>query len=57
MLPQYSAQFDAMLDGLKQTLAGFGVGPAQIQAATQGISLDSVAGCVGDVLAGLSGLA
>ena len=57
VLPQYSAQFDAMLDGLRQTLAGFGVGPAQIQAATQGINLNSIAGLVGDVLAGVSGLA
>jgi AI-2 transport protein TqsA len=57
VLPTYSAQFDAMLAGLKQTLAGFGVGPAQIQSATQGISLNSIAGLVGDVLAGVSGLA
>ena len=46
-----------MVDGLKKTLAGFGVGQAQIQSATQGISLNSIAGYVGDVLAGLSGLA
>src|ERR1700712_2493857 len=46
VLPQYSAQFDAMVAGAKQTLAGFGVGPAQIQAATQGISLNAVAGLV-----------
>ena len=57
LLPQYSAQFDAMVDGLKQTLAGFGVGPTQIQQATQGISLNSVAGAVGGILASLSGLA
>jgi AI-2 transport protein TqsA len=57
VLPQYSAQFDAMIDGLKKTLAGFGVGPAQIQSATQGISLNSVANAVGGILAGISGLA
>jgi AI-2 transport protein TqsA len=56
VLPQYSAQFDAMLDGLRQTLAGFGVGPAQIQAATAGISLNSVVGLVGGILSGFSGL-
>jgi AI-2 transport protein TqsA len=57
VLPQYSAQFDAMVAGAKQTLAGFGVGPAQIQAATQGISLNAVAGLVGGILASVSGLA
>ncbi len=57
VLPQYSAQFDAMLAGVKQTLAGFGVGPAQIEAATQGISINAVAGVVGGILAGVSGLA
>jgi AI-2 transport protein TqsA len=57
VLPQYTAQFDAMVNGFKQMLAGFGIGPAQIQAATQGISLNSVADVVGGILAGFTSLA
>jgi predicted PurR-regulated permease PerM len=56
VLPQYSAQFDALLASVRQTLAGFGVGPDQVQAATAGISLNSILGLVGGILSGFSGL-
>jgi AI-2 transport protein TqsA len=56
LLPQYSAEFDALLASFQQTLVGFGIGPEQIQAATQGISLNSILGAVGGILAGFSGL-
>jgi AI-2 transport protein TqsA len=56
LLPQYSAQFDALVASLQQTLVGFGIGPEQIQAATQGISLSSILGAIGGILAGFSGL-
>lgn len=56
VLPQYGAQFDALLVSVQQTLVGFGVGPEQIQAATAGISVGSVVGAVGGIVSGLSGL-
>jgi AI-2 transport protein TqsA len=56
LLPQYSAQFDALVASAQQALVGFGIGPAQIQTAFQGISLDSIVGVVGGVLAEFSGL-
>lgn len=56
VLPQYSAQFDALLASLQQFLAGFGIGQAQVQAATHSASLSSVLGAVGGVLSGVSGI-
>jgi len=57
VLPQYATQFNDLVASVENTLAGFGIGPAQIQAATQGISLSSVLGFVGGLVAGLSGVA
>ncbi len=56
VLPQYSAQFDAMVDSLRRTLVGLGVGPDQVQAATQSIDVGSILGAVGGILADFSGL-
>ncbi|MCD2195419.1 AI-2E family transporter [Actinomycetospora endophytica] len=56
-LPQYSAQFDALIASVQHTLAGFGIGPTQIQQATQSVSLSSVAGAVGGIVSGVSGTA
>ena len=56
LLPQYSSQFDALVASAQGTLVGLGIGPAQIQTAFQGISLDTIVGVVGGVLAEASGL-
>ena len=56
VLPQYSAQFDALLASGQQALVGLGIGPAQVEAATQGINVGSILGAVGGFLSGLSGL-
>ncbi len=56
VLPQYSAQFNALLGSVEQLLAGLGIGQAQIEAATQSVSLNSVVGAVGGVVSGVSGI-
>jgi AI-2 transport protein TqsA len=56
LLPQYQNQFNALVASVQKTLAGFGVGPAQIQSATQGISLNSIVGVVGGIVSGFSGI-
>ena len=56
VLPQYSAQFDALRTSVEHALAGFGIGQAQIQAATHSASLSSVLGAVGGVVSGVSGV-
>ncbi len=56
VLPQYSAQFDALLASVEQFLAGLGIGQAQIEAATKSASLSSVVGAVGGVVSGVSGI-
>ena len=56
VLPQYSAQFDALLASVQQSLAGFGIGQTQIQAATHSASLSSVVGAVGGILSGVGGI-
>jgi AI-2 transport protein TqsA len=50
VLPQYTAQFDALIASLQQLLAGLGIGPAQIQAATSSADLGSIVGALGGVL-------
>jgi predicted PurR-regulated permease PerM len=55
LLPTYENQFNALVASVQKTLAGFGVGPTQIQAATQGISLNSILGVVGGIVSGFSG--
>ncbi|MEQ3549603.1 AI-2E family transporter [Pseudonocardia nematodicida] len=56
VLPQYSAQFDALLASVEHTLAGLGIGQAQLRAATQSFSLSSLVGAVGGVVSGVSGV-
>ena len=56
VLPQYTAQFDALIASVEQVLAGLGIGPAQIQAATSSLNLGSIVGALGGVLSGLSGV-
>jgi AI-2 transport protein TqsA len=57
VLPQYTDQFNALLASIEHTLAGFGIGQAQIQAATKSVSPSSVIGAVGGVVSGVSGIA
>jgi AI-2 transport protein TqsA len=56
VLPQYSDQFNALVASVEHTLAGFGIGQAQIQAASKSVSLSSVAGAVGGVVSGVGGV-
>ena len=56
VLPQYTAQFDALIASVEHLLAGLGIGPAQIQAATSSANLGSIVGALGGVLSGLSGV-
>ncbi|WP_433031805.1 AI-2E family transporter [Actinomycetospora sp. CA-053990] len=56
VLPQYTAQFNALVASVEKVLAGLGIGPAQIQAATSSASISSVIGAVGGVLSSLGGV-
>ena len=56
VLPQYTAQFDALIASVEQALAGLGIGPAQIQAATSSVNVGSIVGALGGVLSGVSGV-
>jgi AI-2 transport protein TqsA len=56
VLPQYSDQFNALIASVEHTLAGFGIGQAQIQAATKSVSPSSVIGAVGGVVSGVGGV-
>lgn len=57
VLPQYADQFNALLASVEHTLAGFGIGPTQIQSATKSANLGAVLGALGGVLAGVGGVA
>jgi AI-2 transport protein TqsA len=54
VLPQYSAQFEALVASVEQALAGLGVGPAQVQAATESFSIGSVLGFLGGLLSSVT---
>lgn len=56
VLPQYSAQFGALIASVEQLLAGLGIGPTQIQAATSSANLGSIVGALGGVLSEVSGV-
>jgi AI-2 transport protein TqsA len=56
VLPQYSDQFNALIASVEHTLAGFGIGQAQIQAATKSISPSSLVGAVGGIVSGVGGV-
>ena len=49
VLPQYSAEWTDLVNGLKSTLAGLGVGPDQAQAALQSVDISAVVGAVADL--------
>jgi AI-2 transport protein TqsA len=55
ILPLYQDRFTVLLDELRGWLAGFGVGPEQLQQALGQISFGSIAGVVTELLAGLAG--
>ena len=55
ILPTYQAQFSHLTDELQAWLGSLGVGQDQIKAALSKINLSSVAGLLGDLLAGLAG--
>jgi predicted PurR-regulated permease PerM len=55
LLPQYADRADELLQSLAGSLAGFGIGPDQLQDAVSSIDPAKVAGLIGTVLAGLSG--
>ena len=49
VLPQYSAEWTDLVDGLKSTLTSLGVGPDQAQAALQSVDISAVVGAVADL--------
>jgi AI-2 transport protein TqsA len=55
VLPQYAEEWQHMLDGIRSTLAGLGVGPQQVTDALHSVQLGSVLSVVGSLLAGLAG--
>src|SRR3954451_13151091 len=57
VLPQYADEWHAMLDGIRSTLSGLGIGPEQVTDALQSVQLDSVLAVVGGVLGRLVGSA
>jgi AI-2 transport protein TqsA len=57
VLPEYSDEWQELLDGLRSTLAGAGVGPEQVEAALKSIDPQTVLAALGSILAGLAGSA
>ena len=57
VLPEYSDEWQDLLDGLRSTLAGAGVGPEQVEEALKSIDPQTVLAAVGSILAGLAGSA
>ncbi|MGY1829656.1 AI-2E family transporter [Geodermatophilus sp. SYSU D01180] len=55
VLPEYSAEWQELLDGLRSTLAGWGVGPEQVEQALRSIGPEAVTAALGDVLSGVAG--
>lgn len=55
VLPQYSEEWQDLLDGLRSTLAGAGIGRQQVDAALQSVQLQSVLSAVREILGGLAG--
>ncbi|WP_433505849.1 AI-2E family transporter [Pseudonocardia halophobica] len=55
LLPLYQDRFVALLNDLREWLAGLGVGPEQFQQALSQISFGRIAGLVTSLLAGLAG--
>jgi AI-2 transport protein TqsA len=57
VLPQYSDEWQDLLDGLRSTLAGAGVGPQQVQEALRSLTPGSVLSAVGELLREFAGAA
>ncbi|MGK5113934.1 MULTISPECIES: AI-2E family transporter [unclassified Geodermatophilus] len=55
VLPQYSAEWRALVDGVRSLLVGAGVGPEQVADMLPSVELQSVLAVVGDLLAGIAG--
>jgi AI-2 transport protein TqsA len=55
VLPQYSDEWEQLLDGLRSTLAGAGIGRQQVEDVLRSIGPQSVLSVVGGVLSGLAG--
>jgi AI-2 transport protein TqsA len=55
VLPQYSDEWQDLLDGLRSTLAGAGIGPEQVKEALASIEPQSVLSALGGLLATLAG--
>jgi AI-2 transport protein TqsA len=55
VLPEYSDEWEDLLNGLRSTLAGAGIGPQQVEDVLRSIQPQSVLSVVGDLLLGLAG--
>jgi AI-2 transport protein TqsA len=55
VLPQYSDEWEQLLDGMRSTLAGAGIGPQQVEDVLRSIEPQSVLSVVGGLLSGLAG--
>jgi AI-2 transport protein TqsA len=55
VLPEYSAQWQKLLDGLRSSLAAVGVGPAQVQQALHSLQPQSVLAALSGLLSGVLG--
>ncbi|MGY1781729.1 AI-2E family transporter [Geodermatophilus sp. SYSU D01036] len=55
VLPEYTAEWRELLDGLRSTLAGWGVGPEQVEQALRSVGPEAVTAALGDVLSGVAG--
>jgi AI-2 transport protein TqsA len=57
VLPEYSDEWQEMLDGLRSVLAGAGVGPQQVEDMLRSVDMQTVLAALGRVLGGLAGSA
>jgi AI-2 transport protein TqsA len=55
VLPQYTDEWQHLLDDLRSTLAGAGIGPQQVEDALRSVEPRSVLAAVGGLLSGLAG--
>jgi AI-2 transport protein TqsA len=55
VLPEYSDEWQELLDGLRSTLVGAGIGPEQVQEALSSVEPQTVIAAVGSILSGLAG--
>jgi AI-2 transport protein TqsA len=54
VLPEYSDEWQQMLDGLRSALAGAGIGPEQVEQALDSIQLETVVSALGGVLSSVA---